>query len=215
MQQNCIRLVKSRVLAVCWFRLLGRHPTRQTESFPENTQPNRFIHRREITRLNNWPDNPGITGHITPESWSLAGVIFPLSPELRFQSHRPKLYRYQVKLILVRESFPEQKVPSWRGQLWRRRKTGNILCPRSGNQYKKNLLSVNSAGDKQILRHYNSCEDYRCRRSQPDNPDNSVRQSSSRVLCIEVRLIIVYPIGSGNHESNFFLTTECSRTASG
>jgi len=40
------------------------------------------------------------------------------------------------------------------------------------------------------------------------------RQSSSRVLCIEVRLIIVYPIGSGNHESNFFLTTECSRTAS-
>jgi len=41
------------------------------------------------------------------------------------------------------------------------------------------------------------------------------RQSSSRVLCIEVRLIIIYPIGSGNHESNLFLTTECSRTASG
>jgi len=69
MQQNCTRVAKSRVLAVCWFRLLCRPPTVHAEQFIESEQimQGLYLCRRET--------HPGSV--FRPRETTLVWVSFP------------------------------------------------------------------------------------------------------------------------------------------
>ena len=61
------------------------------------------------------------------------------------------------------------------------------------------IFSLKLVSTSTIVWQYNSCEDYRCRRvyqTKPNNPGISAHDNHhSRILCIELKLIIIYPSG--------------------
>ena len=89
-------------------------------------------------------------------------------------THRSEHYRcHQVKVKLVKESFSDQKVPSWRGQLWRSSHTPGF--PHWSISSEQGEVIV--VGDRLVFRQYNTCEDNRrmrlYRAKYPGNPSKT------------------------------------------